>query len=249
MRVKRKTKRSVTNKNAYARLVREYKKAAKIANQKLESLEAAGLREFNMQMLRKWDIMLKDSTVKFVNTRTGKFMASPSSSANRWMSAGELRRAIGTLTQFSSSRFTSVEYTRAYVEENKARLGISDEKLLSEVFRVFREFGFEGRYDSNNIISNIAEWHDRTGRRDMANVLQDFIDEYNANMTADSNPMDTDMLAGKISDLVANIDSEEPEDYMLSGAEMDEIARLRSLEAMNEPDVELVDKPTLWDDF
>lgn len=201
----RKSKTNRKSRSTYSKLEQQYRKAAKIANEKIKALEMAGLKEFNMQFSRKWDIMLHDKNIKFVNTATGRFLSSPSKKFGKWLSASELRSAIGTLTQFNSSRYTTVEYTREYVEETKAKLGVEDEDLLKSIYKVFREFGFAGRWDSGNVLSDIAEWHDITGRTDMGELLQEFIDDYNDNMTADTPPMDTDMLRGHVSDLVADL--------------------------------------------
>lgn len=230
-------------------LEKQYEMAAKKANEKLEQLRSAGLYDYNMQISRKWNVLLHDNTVKYVNAKTGNFKTKNSSSYTKWMSAKELRAAIATMTQFSSSRYTSIEYTESYRDELASRLGLEDDRLLSEVFRVFREFGFEGRYDSSNVLSNIAEFMDRTGRDDLANILDRFIEDYNAQMTADSSPLDTDILAGKISDLVANIDNGYEEDQLLTGADLKEIERLRGLVESSEPEVELTDEPVYWDEM
>ena len=174
---------------------------------KRRDIKRGNFTDEQKEMIRKAQAIQKEKykNIKFVNTNTGRFLSSPSQKFGKWMSAKELKSAIGTLTQFNSSRFTTVEYTREYVEETKAKLGIQDENLLKSVYKVFREFGFAGRWDSGNILSDIAEWHDITGRTDMAELLQEFIDDYNDNMTADSPPMDTDMLRGHVSDLVADL--------------------------------------------
>ena len=240
---KKKSRRTSKKGNGYVSLVKQYKAAAAAANAKLNALRESGKSEFNMQMVRKWNTLLKDKSVKYVNTKTGKFMASPSNKVGKWMSAKELRSAIATLNQFTSSRYTSVEYTSAYTQELMERLGVSDEKLLKDIFRVFREFGFAGRWDSGHILSNIAEWSDRTGRGDLGNLLENFIDEYNENLTADTPPVDTTILANHISDMVANLD--DFEEAPLTAAEMDEIARLRSLSDFEEPEPATMS----WDDF
>ena len=230
--------------STYQKLERAYKKAAKMANNKLKELERSGLRSMNMQMARKWDIMLKDSTIKYVNTNTKRFMASPSTKHNKWMSAQELKSATATLMQFATNRYTSVEYTRAYVDDLKERLGVESDSLVREVFKVFREFGFEGRYDSSTILSNIAEWS-QSNYGYMGDILQEFIDEYNENMSKDTPPMDTDILANKISDMVTNMYDYEDNTGDLSQEEKNEIARLRSLEAMDEEEPETIS----WDNF
>ena len=243
-----------TNKRSSAlttlrKLEKEYERAAKLANKKLEELTTSGLRNYNMQMSRKWNVMLADKNVKFVDVKKGTFRSKQSSGIGKWMSVKELKSAIGTLTQFSSSRYTSVEYTQAYKEELSSRLGIDDDRMLSEIFRIFREFGFEGRYDSSTVLSNIAEFMDRTGRDDLANILDRFIDDYNSQMSADTPPVDTDILANKISDLVANIDNGYEEDQILSGAELEEIERLREMIDSSETEPELVDEPVMWDNL
>lgn len=226
---KNKSKRGLSSFSKFASLQDEYKRVAREANKKLKNLREQGLADYNMQMSKKWNLVLKDKKNKFVNASKHTFATSID--WRNFMDVKELKTAIATIQQFNSSRYTSTEYTSAYREELKERLGVQDESLLKEIFRVFREFGFEGRHDSSKILSNIAEWTEQSGRDDLVNILYDFIDEYNS-QDGDLPPMTTDMLAQHTYKLVDDLYINESP--YLTKEEMDEIARLREADDSDE---------------
>lgn len=176
------------------KLLREFRITHAMAQKKLKAMNASGLREFNMQFIRKWDTILSDPKY---GTKHGYWRSNATS-----LNMKELMKYTALLAQFNTSDYNTVQYTEKYVEDLKERVGLDDNDRLKDTFRIFREYGFAGRYDSTEMLNEIAIWHNTTGRsgEDLGEWIDALIDAYNENAPENSNPITTDDIKEAIKD-------------------------------------------------
>lgn len=176
------------------KLLREFRITHAMAQKKLKAMNASGLREFNMQFIRKWDTILSDPKY---GTKHGYWRSNATS-----LNMKDLMKYTALLAQFNTSDYNTVQYTEKYVEDLKERVGLDDNDRLKDTFRIFREYGFAGRYDSTEMLNEIAIWHNTTGRsgEDLGEWIDALIDAYNENAPENSNPITTDDIKEAIKD-------------------------------------------------
>lgn len=156
------------------KLIREFRITHAMAQKKLKAMNASGLREFNMQYIRKWNSVLaipeKDGEFRY-GTKQGFWR----SDVNR-MNMKQLNRMIAKMTEFNTNVYNTVSYTEKYVNDIKERTGITNENYLKSMYKVFREYGFAGEYDSGDVLLSISEWYGTMG--DSGEDLADWLDAY-----------------------------------------------------------------------
>lgn len=182
------------------KLLREFRITHAMAQKKLKAMNASGLREFNMQFIRKWDTILADPKY---GTKHGYWRQNATS-----MNMKDLMKYTALLAQFNTSEYNTTQYTEKYVEDLKERVGLDDNNRLKDTFRIFREYGFAGRYDSTEMLNEIAIWYNTTGRsgEDLGDWIDALIDAYNENAPAEANPLTTDDIKDAIKNYNNNVD-------------------------------------------
>lgn len=150
------------------KLVREFRVQVAKANRKVKQMNRSGLRPFNMQFVKKWDLYLADR--KYA-TQHGYWRESATN-----MNMRQLKDMIAILTQFNVNQYNTLDYTEMYVNELKDRTGVKDTKHLRTMFKVFREYGFAGEWDSDTTLSNLGDWISLTDGDE--NALVDWIEQF-----------------------------------------------------------------------
>lgn len=150
------------------KLIREFRVAHTQAMKKLKEMNKSGMRGFNMQYVRKWDSVL--SNPEYANKR-GVWR----SDVNR-MNMKQLNKMIAKLTEFNTNQYNTVSYTERYVNDLKERTGIVKDEHLKSMYKVFREYGFAGEYDSGDVLLDISEWYGTMG--ESGEDLADWLDYY-----------------------------------------------------------------------
>lgn len=152
------------------KLVREFRVQVAKANRKVKQMNKSGLRPFNMQFVKKWDLYLADRSYA---TQHGYWKESATN-----MNMKQLKEMIAILTQFNVNQYNTLDYTEMYVNELKDRTGVKETKHLKTMFKVFREYGFAGEWDSDTTLSNLGDWISLTDGDE--NALVDWIEQFKA---------------------------------------------------------------------
>ena len=148
------------HKMSYKELRHDFFVMTKQANAILDEVTKKGLRKYGTAYIRKYNTMLATNDIKNLGSATGRF-------STRLGTKENLIKRMRILDQFIDNPAVYAEKIDADIRALADRLGFKSTTLVTELFDIWREYGFEDyKDDSDRLLIAFAEVSNKGGDMD-----------------------------------------------------------------------------------
>lgn len=148
------------------------KKMSKIANQKLKDIRAKGYENYNLSMIKKYNLLTDSSQNPDLVTKKNLFRSGTSH-----FKKADLERRYEVLKEFINNKFASAEWTEQHLKELRDKWKITSDEDVKTMFDLYREWGYDNYKDSNSILTAMSSIIENYDEETLHSVLEGIADD------------------------------------------------------------------------